>query len=371
MKTNRQSYAKIQSRLLAWFDRNQRPLPWRIDYSPYKIWISEIMLQQTQVKTVLPYYARWMQRYPEVGAVAEASEEEILKHWEGLGYYSRARNIHKTAKILVRDFQGRFPLDYRTVLSLPGIGPYTAGAIMSLAFNEDVPAVDGNVERVFARVFNIPVPVKEKEARAFILETAKELIPKGEARRFNQAVMELGALICVPGNPLCCECPLKDLCESFLLGLSDQRPVAGKRKALVALEVSVGVLVKDGSVFIQKRPATGLMADLWEFPGGKLEADETPSQALVRELREELDLEVCCRDKIALIRHNYTSFKVKLHAYFCTLGNANKTPVLRTAVDARWVRPEDLDAYTFPAANRKLVELIRESMGCAAKAAGD
>jgi A/G-specific adenine glycosylase len=360
-------YPKLRSRLLAWFDRNRRSLPWRTDYSPYEVWISEIMLQQTQVKTVLPYFLRWLERFPSVRSVAEAAEEEILKHWEGLGYYSRAGNIHKTAKILMRDFHGEFPRDHRKLLKLPGIGLYTAGAVMSFAFNEAYPAVDRNVERVFARVFNICVPVSEKETRLSILATAKELIPPGEARRFNQAIMELGAVLCTPRNPVCFECPISALCKSFQLGITDQRPVPGKRKVIVPIDVAVGVLVQKGKVFIQKRPASGLMAHLWEFPGGKLAPGETPSQALVREFREELELDVRCHDKIALIRHNYTSFKVTLHAYFCKLSTENQTPILHAAVDARWVDLESLDTYAFPAANRKLIAMIRESLDLARK----
>lgn len=351
----------FQRQLLNWFDANQRELPWRVRYMPYEIWISEIMLQQTQIKTVLPFYLRWMKRFADIQAVACAEEEEILKHWEGLGYYSRARNLHRAARVLVRDFRGEFPRDYATVRSLPGIGSYTAGAIMSLAFNADYPAVDGNVERVLSRVFDVGTPVKEKEAKAFIAKTAKELIPSGEARRFNQALMELGAMVCLPRNAACPKCPLKDLCGSFRQGLVHERPVPGKRKAAVPLEVAVGVLTHEGTVFIQKRPPKGLMAHLWEFPGGKLQEGETPEEALEREFREELELHVRCLGRIGRIHHNYTSFRVTLHAYFCELQGKHRNPVLRAAVDARWVLPEELDSYAFPAANRKLIELIRGS----------
>ena len=173
-----------------------------MDCSPYEIWISEVMLQQTQVETVIPYYLRWLKRFPTVQAIAEAPEDEILKHWEGMGYYARAQNIQKTARILVSECAGEFPVDHQAILRLPGIGPYTAGAIMSLAFNQDVPAVDGNVERVLARLFDIKTPVKERETRALIWTLAQGLIPKGEARNFNQALMELGAVVCIPKNPL-------------------------------------------------------------------------------------------------------------------------------------------------------------------------
>jgi A/G-specific adenine glycosylase len=290
--------------------------------------------------------------------VAEASEEELLKHWEGMGYYSRARNIHKAARRLVKENGGEFPAEHAAVLKLPGIGRYTAGAVMSVAFNQDFPVVDGNVERVFARLFDMDSPVKEKESQKRIWETARALIPAGKARYFNQALMELGALICLPRTPLCSECPVNSSCESRRKGTAEARPVMGKRKSLQAIEVALGLLLRQGKVFIQKRPPGGLMPHLWEFPGGKVEEGETPEAALIREFREELNLDICGLDKIARLRHNYTSFKVTLHAYFCTLKDSTQQPVIRTAVDARWVTPEALQDFAFPAANRKLIQLL-------------
>lgn len=354
----KEKYASIRKGLLQWFRLHQRKLPWRRNHLPYEIWISEIMLQQTQVKTVLPYYERWMARFPDMASVAEASEEELLKYWEGMGYYSRVRNIHKTAHIVMTDHGGEFPREHGAILKLPGIGPYTAGAVMSLAFNEDFPLVDGNVERVFARLFDIDSPVKGKENQKLIWKTARELIPPGKARDFNQALMELGALICLPRTPLCGDCPVSGSCESRRAGIVDQRPVAGKRKSLQPIQVAIGLLLRDGKIFIQKRPPHGLMPHLWEFPGGKILENETPEAALVREFREELDLDICGLDKIALFRHNYTSFKVTLHAYFCTLVSPHQEPVLRTAVDGRWVTPDQLQDYAFPAANRKLIRML-------------
>ncbi len=352
------AYPTIQKNLLDWFAVHQRDLPWRRSYLPYQIWISEIMLQQTQVKTVLPYYQRWMERFPDIAAVAEASEEDLLKHWEGMGYYSRVRNIHQAARRLVKENGGAFPSEHAAVLKLPGIGLYTAGAVMSVAFHQDFPVVDGNVERVFARLFDMESPVKEKESQKRIWETARALIPAGKARDFNQALMELGALICLPRNPLCSECPVNSSCESRRKGTVEARPVMGKRKSLQAIEVALGLLLRQGKVFIQKRPPGGLMPHLWEFPGGKVEEGETPEAALVREFREELELDICGLDKIARLRHNYTSFKVTLHAYFCTLKDSTQQPVIRTAVDARWVTPEALQDFAFPAANRKLIQLL-------------
>lgn len=348
----------IQRLLLTWFGRSQRDLPWRKEYRPYEIWISEIMLQQTQVKTMLPYFHRWIARFPDVRAVARAREEELLKHWEGLGYYSRVKNIRRTAEIIVRDHGGMFPVEHRTILSLPGIGPYTAGAISSIAFNEDRPLVDGNVERIFARLFDLDKPVKEKASRKFIWSMAEELLPAGRARQFNQALMDLGATICLPRRASCEKCPLRGFCESRRAGTVDARPVNGRRKNTVAIEVAVGILLRRGRVLIQKRPPSGLMPNLWEFPGGKILPGESPEQALVREFREELELEVLCRERIASIKHSYTSFKVSLHAFKCAPARPGQKPVLHSAVEARWIPVAELERFAFPAANRKLIGMI-------------
>jgi A/G-specific adenine glycosylase len=353
-------FSQMSRRLLTWFDAHKRDLPWRKAYNPYEVWISEIMLQQTQVKTMLPYYRRWMERFPDIPSVAEASEGEILKHWEGLGYYSRALNIRKTARVLMHELDGAFPREHRTLLKLPGIGPYTAGAIMSLAFNEPYAVVDGNVERVFARVFDLSRPVKEKESRDFIWQTARNLIPEGRARELNQALMELGALVCLPKNPLCPHCPLTGFCESRRRGTVHLRPVPAKRKAVTAIEVAVGILVSRDRVLIQKRPPSGLMGGLWEFPGGKVREGETPDKALMRELKEELELKVTPSREIATLRHNYTSFRVTLHAFFCISDHGCRLPVLRAAEEARWVTTQELDDYAFPAANRKLIRIIQK-----------
>jgi A/G-specific adenine glycosylase len=351
--------AKIQEKLVGWFESGQRDLPWRRSYQPYAVWISEIMLQQTQVKTVLPYYDRWMRRFPDIRAVADAPEEEILKLWEGLGYYSRARNIQKTARLLIREHQGDLPRDHRALLDLPGIGRYTAGAIMSVAFNEDFPLVDGNVERVLARVFEIDSPLGEQGTRQALWRIAERLVPPGRARPFNQGMMELGALVCLPKNPLCPECPIQGECASFASGTVNQRPVPGRKRAPSPIDVAVGILVRgDGRILIQKRPPTGLMPHLWEFPGGKVQDGEGPDAALIREFLEELELRVHRLDRLATLRHSYTSFRVTLHAFFCEPVAKGQKPVPHAAVDIRWVTPEELRLYAFPAANKKLIRML-------------
>ncbi|MCU0588056.1 MAG: A/G-specific adenine glycosylase [Syntrophobacteraceae bacterium] len=348
----------IQRKLLSWFDTSQRDLPWRKGYRPYQVWISEIMLQQTQVRTVLPYYQRWMERFPDIPSVAEAPEDVVLKHWEGLGYYGRARNIQRTARILVGEYQGEIPGDYQALRRLPGIGPYTAAAILSLAHGQDYPVVDGNVKRVFARLFDIPWPLSEGRSLRIIEETAASLLPHGRAGAFNQALMELGALVCAPRSPRCPQCPISGECRSHGTGIVSQRPVPSPRKATTPLRVAVGVLGSRGRIFIQKRPPGGLMPLLWEFPGGKVREGETPEEALVRELWEELEVRVGILGKIGALRHAYTSFRVELHAFHCRLLDDKARPVLRSAVEARWVMPHELTDFPFPAANGKLIRSI-------------
>lgn len=350
---------KIRERLLKWFQDHQRDLPWRIHYRPYEVWISEVMLQQTQVRTMLPYYERWMARFPDVGSVAEAPGDTILKHWEGLGYYNRARNIQRTARIIIRQFQGEIPGDYGTLRNLPGLGPYTASAIMSLAFNEDRPVVDGNVKRVFARLFDISAVLSAPESLRFVEETARAILPKGKARDFNQALMELGALVCTPRSPRCPACPVREECVSQVLGLVGQRPVPAPAKAAIPIEVAVGVLVSNGRIFIQKRPPGGLMPLLWEFPGGKVKVGETPEEALVRELREELEVQIQILGKIGVIRHSYTSFRVTLHAFTCRLRDEARLPVLRSATEGKWVNRGEIADHPFPAANQKLIRMLQ------------
>lgn len=350
---------RFQQQLLDWFAENGRDLPWRRTYLPYHIWISEIMLQQTQMERAIVYFQRWTERFPDIASVARAAEEEVLRLWEGLGYYSRARNIHKAARILVARHNGQLPPDHRLLRTLPGIGPYTAGAVMSLAFNQEFPIVDANIERLFSRIFNIAESVKTKENNTFIWQAARDLIPTGNARNFNQALMELGALVCTPKNPACLRCPLNGLCEALRLGTVHERPIQPPNPKSIRIEMATGVLIHKGKVFIQRRPANGVWANLWEFPGGRLEPGETPEAALVREFSEETELAVRCLDKIRVIKHNYTRYRVFLHCYLCALENNHSIPRLHAAQEYHWVETETLEDFAFPAPHRRLIEIMR------------
>ncbi len=352
----------IQESILSWFDCHKRNLPWRKTYLPYHIWISEIMLQQTQMDRVVLYFQRWLEHFPDIATLSQATEHEVLKLWEGLGYYSRAKNILKSAKILCAEHNCALPQDHAALLKLPGIGKYTAGAIMSLAFNQDYPVVDANVERVFTRLFDISLPVKEKESQHIIWSKAHSLLPGGKARFFNQALMELGALVCLPKSPHCEKCPLNTQCEAYELGLVDQRPVPGKAKETIFIEMASGILIHNGKVFIQQRHPDDVWPNLWEFPGGVLQKGERPQEALTREFAEETEFAIKQVTPIRIIKHNYTKYKVTLHCFTCKMAGNNDTPVLHAAQDYRWLTLDELDGFAFPSPHRKLINIFKDEL---------
>ena len=355
--------AELQTALLQWFAQNQRSLPWRVNYTPYEVWISEVMLQQTQMERGVSYFKNWMRRFPDIASLAAASEEEVLRQWEGLGYYSRARHILTAARKIMSEHGGVFPSDLADIRALPGVGPYTAGAVASIAFGEKLPCVDANVERVVARIFDVDSPVKQEPAAGIIHRWALRLVPEGLAREHNQAMMELGALVCRK-KPLCASCPLAQFCISLHLGITDQRPVPGKRATITPVKAVTGVLHCGSRVFVQKRPPAGVWGNLWEFPGGRVEADESPEQASVREFMEETGFEVRVVQRHGIIRHGYTTYRLTLHCFGLELAVpplADAPPLppqLTAATEYRWVSAHELNALAMPAAHRKLADRL-------------
>ena len=334
---------EFTSRLLKWYEQNARSLPWRGHTDPYAIWVSEIMLQQTRVDTVIPYFLRWMQRFPTLGALAAAPVDSVLKAWEGLGYYSRARSLHEAAQQVVAHHGSQVPRDHKTLTSLPGIGAYTAAAITSIAFGQDYAVVDGNVKRVLARLLPytqaVNTPVAEKELR----KIGQDLLPTGRAGDYNQAIMELGALICLPRRPKCSACPVASLCAASKENLQAELPVMKEKKAIPHIIVTAGILCQDGKVLIARRPTSGLLGGMWEFPGGKLESGETHAQALARELAEELGITTLPGDLLGKYNHAYTHYRVTLYAYHAQITSGEVS--LLEASDARWVEVGDLETY--------------------------
>jgi A/G-specific adenine glycosylase len=344
--------------LLLWFRRTARDLPWRRTYDPYHVWISEIMLQQTQMDRGVIYFNCWIDRFPSVRAVAEADQQEILKYWEGLGYYARVRNLHKAAKVIAGELNGQVPCDYQQLLTLPGIGPYTAAAIASVAGNQDVAVVDANVTRVYARLFDIELPVKESLTQKRIAAMAQDLLPAGKARLYNQALMDLGGLVCLPKNPRCEVCPVASLCKARQAGTIAERPVVGPGKKIITVEKVAGIIRHGDRLFIQQRAPEAVWGGLWEFPGGELQGG-APESEVVRHILIETGLAVRVVLPVTTVIHHYTRYKIVLHSFLCEPLGKNTQASLRSAVDCRWIAPAELDQYAFPAGPRKILEHIK------------
>ena len=348
---------RIQSRLLAWAEAFLRDLPWRRERDPYRVWVSEIMLQQTRVETVLPYYERWMARFPRLEALAQARLGQVLKCWEGLGYYARCRNLHRAAQMVVEKHGGRLPDNRTELMALPGIGPYTAGAILSFAFGQDAAALDGNVRRVLCRLFVIDDDPRAAKTERKLWALVESLIPPGKAGRFNEAVMDLGAMTCTPKGPRCAQCPLAQLCRAYALGNPESYPRATRRRLVPHYNVAAGIIWRNGRVLIAQRPLDGLLGGLWEFPGGKQEPDETLVECLKRELREEMDIQVEVGKQRAVVKHAFSHFRVTVYAFECQYCSA-VDPRSIGVHDWRWVTLAELDEYPFPAVDREIIAIL-------------
>ena len=339
-------------KLLRWYRSHARDLPWRRTRDPYRVWLSEIMLQQTRVETVQDYYHRFTEAFPGIEDLAAASEDRVLKLWEGLGYYSRARNLLKAARWVVRESGGSFPEDAGSLQALPGVGRYTAGAIASIAFGERTPVLDGNVKRVLARLFAVRESIDTAAAEKRLWALADTLVSARAPGDSNQALMELGARICTPRRPGCEVCPAEGFCEARASGLTGILPVRKARKPVPHHPIVAAAMKKNGRYLFGRRPSEGMLGGLWEFPGGKVESGESHAGALVREVREELGLDVEVGDRIASVNHAYTHFKITLYLYGCKVL-AGK-PEARYHTSLKWMRPADFRNYAFPAATLRL-----------------
>ena len=382
--------------LLNWFSQNARDLPWRRTHEPYAVWVSEIMLQQTQVKTVIPYYERWMRKLPDVHALAKAPSEKIHKLWEGLGYYTRVRNMLKAAQVIVAQHGGVFPKCFDDVLALPGIGRYTAGAICSIAFNQPAPILDGNVIRVLTRVFGIRENAREKETNARLWTLAEELVmaatqtshsskpemtqrfgadkdfhspifvrskslgnkssfsnsppPRGPCSALNQSLMELGALVCTPRKPRCVSCPLAKQCVAWRDGLTEQLPNLGERLTATARRFVACVVERDGTLLVRQRPAGVVNAHLWEFPNVEVPL-RTSSAEAQRALEAELGAVIETLTPLLTVKHSITRFRITLEAFRGTLNEGNLRPTA-----GEWVGAARLRQLPFTSAHRRMLE---------------
>ncbi len=341
--------------LIVWYKKNARDLPWRKTADPYKIWISEVMLQQTTVNAVIPYYERWVKEFPAVWDVARALPEKILKSWQGLGYYSRARNLQRSARIICDEHKGRIPADPERARKLPGFGPYTVGAVLSIAYDQRLPIIDANVRRVMMRQLALKGIADTKQDKK-ILEFLDQVMPAKQVGIFNQALMELGALVCRNGSPLCLSCPLRPECRAYQKGLQEIIPKP-KERIIKDVEVVIALLKKGDTYFIQKRPPKGLFADLWEFPGGKIEPGEAPQEALFREVKEELGIDLDSAQRLFNVQQFYTQFRANLHVWKCVLKSYPATNSTR-----KWVKFKDLHKYPMPSGSARIVDRLVKSI---------
>ncbi len=343
--------------LLSWYAQSGRDLPWRHDHNPYKIWVSEIMLQQTQVKTVIPYYHRWLEQFPSIESLASADLQQVLKAWEGLGYYSRARNLHRAAQKIVQQYEGVFPSQLEQVLALPGIGKTTAGGILSAAFNQPVAILDGNVKRVLARLVALPVP--PAKAMKQLWQISEALLDREHPREFNQALMDLGATVCTPKKPNCKSCPWKDYCQAYNLGIESQLPMREISSPLPHKMIGVAVIWNErGQILIDRRRPEGLLGGLWEFPGGKIECGETVEECIKREIQEELAIEIEVGDRLITIDHAYSHFSITLNVFHCRHLSGIPQPV--ECDEIRWVTLDEIDQFPFPKANTQIIAALRQ-----------
>ena len=360
--------SRLSSRLLNWYHKNKRTLPWRVrNPDPYAVWVSEIMLQQTRVETVIPYFERWMRLFPSIRALASANEHDVLNAWEGLGYYSRARNLHKASKIVAEQHNGKLPRDLDSLRKLPGIGQYTLGAISSIAFGMDIPALDGNIKRVYSRLFDISEPVDSTGGEKILWDLAETHLPNGQAGDYNQALMDLGAMICLPKNPRCLICPLMKMCRARINGTQNQRPVMKPKKDVPHYIHAAGVFVRrigreaspEGDnppydeVLLAQRPSQGLLAGMWEFPNGRVNGD--PAKGLAKVLKTGYNLHIRAkRNKEVLItvQHAYSHFKVTVYAYQCELQSAPQNGILK------WIPIKELDDYPMGKIDRQIARVI-------------
>ena len=372
---------KIARFLLAWWDTGHDRFPWREMVDPYAIWVSEVMLQQTQVATVVPYFERWMARFPTVDLLAAAPLDAVLKAWEGLGYYSRARNLHRAAGLVVERFMGRLPSDPQRLQALPGVGRYTAGAIASIAFGRPVAVLDGNVTRVLTRLYDLDADVTRSATRKQLWALAESLVSSERPGEYNQALMELGRKVCRPARlsspksarqsspksarrnssksagPICDICPLGDLCQARAAGRESERPVRPPRKRTPHYTVAAGVIWRnDREMLIAQRPLDDMLGGLWEFPGGKQQEGESLDECLKREIQEELGLEIEVGELLVSVKHAYTHFRITLHAYHCRYLSGRPRAI--KVADFAWVSLDQLESYPFPVADQRVIAAL-------------
>ena len=360
-------FRHIADRLTAWHAQHQRDLPWRSGPAgardPYAVWVSEVMAQQTQLAVVVEYFNRWMARFPAVDSLAAADQQDVLKLWEGLGYYSRARNLHRAAQIVADEFAGELPRTRQELLRLPGIGEYTAGAILSLAFGLPEPILDGNVKRVFSRLWDIDQPIDARSTEKRLWTHARGVVEAGShPGTVNEGLMELGALLCRPRNPLCPHCPLQANCQAYARGVQKLRPVRSPRKDPPHVDVAAAVIWEGTpgapSFLIAQRPRDGLLGGLWSFPGGKREPEDSDLPAcLKRAVSRDLGVSIAVGEQVTTVQHAFTHFRMTLYVFHARICAG--TPRAVGVMDWRWTTLNEIERFPCPVPDRKIVGVLR------------
>lgn len=348
---------KIHTRwLMDWYHANHRKLPWRRTGDPYRIWVSEVMLQQTQVNTVIPYYNAFLDLFPDVKALAEADLQDVLKAWEGLGYYSRARNLKRAAESVMEKHDGFVPGAWNVFRELPGVGDYISSAVLSIAFGLPFAAVDGNVKRVLSRFHGLDSPVNENGSHPVFYRAANEMLDRKNPGLHNQAMMELGAMICKPKTPGCSNCPFAPRCAAKRMGTVEFYPKRTPRKKPPEYRAVSGIIRKNGRILVVRRPEDGLLGGLWDFPGDTIQPDSPPGEALIRIAEKNLGIQIRIIEESGTVKHAYTHFRINVTVFRCVHAGGR---VRRSGPAAhKWIVPGKIKELPFSTAGRKMFPLI-------------
>ncbi|MBL7995543.1 A/G-specific adenine glycosylase [bacterium] len=345
--------------ILNWYRKNKRDLPWRSTRDPYKIWISEIMLQQTQVEQVIPYYSRFLNKFPSINTLARSDIDDVLKVWAGMGYYRRARYLHEAAIIMAERHDSKIPSNYELLAALPGFGPYTCGSVLSIAYNLPYPAIDGNVTRLISRLFKIESDITRTAAKRTIENIVDNLIPMNKASEFSQALMEMGATVCKSKKPKCQSCCCRKICRAYNeMSNPEILPIKTKKKRNVHFHIAAGIVRNGNTVLISKRPENVILGGLWEFPGGKKEKKESLGAACVRELESKTGISAKIVRPLMSIKHHYSHYSITIHFFCCSYSSGR----VDTSI-SKWVKIDDLDKYAFSKVHQQIALKIRDG-GC-------
>ena len=350
---NPETIKTIRRNLLRWFHANARDLPWRRTNDPYAVWVSEIMLQQTQVATVIDYFNRFMKRFPTVEKLARAKQDTVLKMWEGLGYYSRGRNLHKAAQLIVSDYDGHLPDTIEELQKIPGIGRYTAGAILSIAGNQRLPILEGNTQRVFSRWISMRGSISDRQTINLLWQVAETMLPRNEPGTFNQAAMELGALVCTPKNPSCDQCPLSRICRARRDGVQAEIPGKVSNVRYEDRTEYALLLGKDDRYLLRPLPSTGRWAGLWDFPRTTTESYSSV-EAAAKHLSGAIGIDVAPKHHVTTIRHSVTKYRISLHVHHAELLDHRRKPPRPW----EYVSVDQMSDLPMSVTGRKIVRLL-------------